>query len=100
MKKQFEIYQLFPNKGYLMHAYLVKTPNDKIVVIDGGNEIYMEKPYIQWAIRAILGLEKDEYFEVDAWFLSHMHDDHTNEFIIIGNDELVKHVGLFLGTCI
>ena len=86
MKKQFEIYQLFPNKGYLMHGYLVKTPNDKIVVIDGGNEIYMEKPYIQWAIRAILGLKKDDYFEVDAWFLSHGHNDHYGELSKLLNE--------------
>lgn len=86
MKKQFEVYQLFPHKGYLMHSYLIKTPNDKIVVIDGGNEIYMEKAYIQYAIRAILKLKKDDYFEVDAWFLSHGHNDHYGELSHLLNE--------------
>ena len=31
------------------------------------------------AIRAILGLKDNEYFEVEAWFLSHAHKDHMYE---------------------
>lgn len=81
MQKQFEIYQLFPNKGYLMHSYLIKTPNNKIVIIDGGNMIYMEKAFLPWAIRGILGLNEKDYFEVDAWFLSHGHNDHYGELL-------------------
>lgn len=79
MNKYFSIYQLFPTNGYLMHSYVIKTPNDKIIVIDGGNEIYMEKPYIHSAIRAILGINQNDYFDVDAWFITHGHNDHYGE---------------------
>lgn len=79
MSKKTEIYQLAPHSGILMEGYVIKTPNDKIIVIDGGNDFYLEKPYLPSAIRAILGLEEGDYFEVDAWFLSHGHSDHYGE---------------------
>lgn len=79
MNKKTEIYQLTPHSGILMEGYVVKTPNNKIVVIDGGNETYLDKPYLPSAIRAILGLREGDYFEVDAWFISHAHSDHYGE---------------------
>ena len=79
MNKKTEIYQLAPHSGILMEGYVIKTPNDKIVVIDGGHEIYMEKPYLPSAIRAILGLNEGDFFEIEAWFISHGHSDHYGE---------------------
>ena len=79
MNNKTEIYQLTSDAGILMEAYVVKTPNQKIVVIDGGNETYLDKPYLPSAIRAILGLSEGDYFEVEAWFLSHGHSDHYGE---------------------
>ena len=79
MEKRVEIYQFAPHSGMLMQGYLVKTPNDKIIIVDGGNETYMDKPYLPSAIRAILGLNDGEYFEIEAWFLSHGHNDHYGE---------------------
>ena len=79
MSNTTEIYQLTSDAGILMEAYVVKTPNQKIVVIDGGNETYLDKPYLPSAIRAILGLNEGEYFEIEAWFLSHGHNDHYGE---------------------
>ena len=81
--KKTEIYQLCPHSGYLMHSYLIKTPNNKIVVIDGGHTYYMEKAYLPHAIRAILGLNDGDYFEIDALFLSHGHVDHYGEFAMM-----------------
>lgn len=78
-----EIYQIFPNGGYLMHSYVIKTPNDKIVVMDGGNVRYMKDAYLPFAIRGILGLGENEYFEIDAWFITHAHDDHYGEFMMM-----------------
>lgn len=83
MEKKVEIYQLFPHPGYLMHSYLIKTPNDKIVVIDGGNTRYMQDAYLPFAIRAVLGLSENDYFEIEAWFISHAHDDHYGEFVMM-----------------
>ncbi len=78
-----EIYQLFPHSGYLMHSYLIKTPSNKIVMIDGGNTRYMPDAYLPSAIRGVLGLGEGEYFEIEAWFISHGHDDHYGEFIMM-----------------
>lgn len=83
MNKKTEIYQLCPNEGYLMHSYLIKTPNNKIVMIDGGHTYYMQKAYLPHAIRAILGLKEKDYFEIEAWFFSHAHDDHYGEFVMM-----------------
>lgn len=76
-----QIFQLAPETKSLMHSYVIKTRNDKIVVIDGGidGDGLMKEPYIAAAIRAILGLSDDDYFEVEAWFLTHQHRDHFNE---------------------
>lgn len=83
MENKTEIYQLHPHSGYLMESYLIKTPNNKIIMIDGGNNTYMEKAYLPSAIRAILGLNEGDYFEIDAWFFSHAHNDHYGEFVMM-----------------
>lgn len=83
MDKNIQVYQLCPHSGYLMQSYLIKTPNDKIIMIDGGHDYYMEKAYLPHAIRAILGLNDGDYFEIDAWFLSHGHIDHFGEFAMM-----------------
>ena len=76
-----ELYQLVPETQSLMMSYVIVTPNKKIVVIDGGIDGtgVNSKPYLQSAIRAILGLNDGDYFEVEAWFLSHEHRDHYYE---------------------
>ena len=75
------LYQLVPETTSLMMSYVIITPNKKVVVIDGGidGSGVNAKPYLQSAIRAILGLGEDGYFEVEAWFLSHEHRDHYYE---------------------
>ncbi len=75
------VFQLAPEKDSLMMSYVIKTPNDKIVVIDGGIDGtgLSADPYLPSAIRSILGLPEDGAFEVEAWFLTHAHRDHFNE---------------------
>ena len=75
------LYQLAPEKNSLMQSYVIKTANGKLIVIDGGidGEGRDKDPYMPTALRAILGLKDDEYFEVEAWFLSHGHKDHMYE---------------------
>lgn len=75
------LYQLAPEKNSLMQSYVIKTPNGKLIVIDGGidGEGKDRSPYMPAALRAIAGVGEDEYFEVEAWFLSHAHKDHTYE---------------------
>ena len=75
------LYQLAPEANSLMMSYVIVTPNKKIVVFDGGIDGtgLDAKPYLQNAIRAILGLGENDYFEVEAWFLTHIHRDHYYE---------------------
>lgn len=76
-----ELYQLAPEDQSLLMSYVIRTPMDKIIVIDGGIAGYGKEapPYMPAAIRAILGLGQNDYFEVEAWFLSHGHNDHIGE---------------------
>ncbi len=75
------LYQLAPEKNSLMQSYVIKTSNGKLIVIDGGidGEGRDRDPYMPAALRSILGLGQDDYFEVEAWFLSHGHKDHMYE---------------------
>ena len=75
------LYQLAPEKNSLMQSYVIKTENGKLIVIDGGidGDGRDRAPYMPTALRAILGLKDGEYFEVEAWFLSHGHKDHMYE---------------------
>lgn len=74
-------YQLAPDKNSLMMSYVIKTANNKVIVIDGGidGQGLNNEPYLPAAIRAILGIDQNDYFEVEAWFLSHHHKDHFYE---------------------
>ncbi|MBQ9780274.1 MAG: hypothetical protein IJW00_04950 [Clostridia bacterium] len=76
-----KLYQLAPEKNSLMQSYVIKTANGKLIVIDGGidGEGRDRDPYMPAALRAIMGLGEGEYFEVEAWFLSHGHKDHMYE---------------------
>lgn len=78
---EVRLYQLVPETTSLMMSYVIVTPNKKVVVIDGGIDGtgVEAKTYLPVAIRAILGLEEDGYFEVEAWFLTHAHRDHYYE---------------------
>jgi len=74
-------YQLAPDKNSLMMSYVIKTANGKVIVIDGGidGQGLDSDPYLPSAIRAILGLGEGDYFEIEAWFLTHHHKDHFYE---------------------
>ena len=75
------LYQLAPEANSLMQSYVIKTSSGKLIVIDGGvdGEGKDRAPYMPTALRAIAGVGDGEYFEVEAWFLSHAHKDHTYE---------------------
>ena len=76
-----ELYQLAPEANSLMQSYVIKTQSGKLIVIDGGidGEGKDRAPYMPAALRAIAGVGEGEYFEVEAWFLSHAHKDHIYE---------------------
>lgn len=76
-----EVFQLAPESKSLMMSYVIKTPSNKIAIIDGGRdgEGLNAEPYILSAIRAILGIGEDDMLEIEAWFLTHQHRDHFYE---------------------
>ncbi len=78
-----ELYQLAPEPVSLMQCYVLKTARNKLIVIDGGIDGYgLNAPaYLTAALRAIAEVEEGEYFEVEAWFLSHAHSDHYGELV-------------------
>ncbi len=82
MAKNVELYHIAPDQTTLMQCQIIKTENDKIIVIDGG--FYLDRLcyYIHSAIRAILGLEQNDYFEIEAWILTHCHGDHYGELAL------------------
>lgn len=65
----------------LMESFVFRTKTGKLIVIDGGIDGvgYDRAPYLPSALRAIAGVGEGEYFEVEAWFLSHAHKDHFFE---------------------
>ena len=85
--KHVEMYPLAPENQSLMQSYVIKTKNGKLIVMDGGIDGagYNSKPYITAALRAIAGVGEGEYFEVEAWFLSHAHKDHFRELYKVLN---------------
>lgn len=76
-----EMYMIAREQNSLMECYIIKTKAGKLIVIDGGiaGQGYESSSYIQAALRAVAGKKEYEPLEIEAWFLSHAHNDHFNE---------------------
>ena len=74
-----ELYQYEPNSPHqtMMNGYLLVTPDDQLIVQDGG--------YIGDG-EALLKLLNQYSYKVDAWFLSHYHVDHVTALTEILNE--------------
>ncbi len=57
-------------------SFIITTDDGKLIVIDGG--FPSERPYFFDYLKR---LTKSEKPHVDAWFLSHPHDDHISVFL-------------------
>ncbi|MCQ2433332.1 MAG: MBL fold metallo-hydrolase [Clostridia bacterium] len=81
MNQKTRIYQIQPEASSLMECYIIVTKENKVIVIDGGRDGYGKDfpPYLQSAVRAVLGIGETDDFEIEAWFLSHAHTDHIYE---------------------
>lgn len=66
-------------------SYLIVTNNNKVIVVDGGWE--GDAPYLK-------SLIKNYSTHVDAWFISHPHEDHISALSKI----LVEPDGITIGT--
>ena len=72
-----ELIQLSTTTNDRMMGYIIKTNKDKIIVVDGGN--YNDGKKLEKYIRKFGG-------EVEKWFLTHYHNDHTGAIRYILNE--------------
>ena len=63
--KTFTLWQLESQINTIGNSYVIRTVNGKVIVMDGG----YDKDYLRGFIDALGG-------EVEAWIISHLHDDH------------------------
>ncbi len=75
----FSLWQLPNQTPTQMMSYVIQTPNNKVIVIDGGNA--GDAPYLAEFLKGLGNV-------VDAWFISHAHSDH---FDALG--EILKQPG-------
>ncbi|MBQ7597205.1 MAG: TIM barrel protein [Clostridia bacterium] len=59
-------------------SFIITTEDGKVIVIDGGHKT--ETDYFLEYLKAVTGQEQPH---IDAWFLSHAHDDHCEVFLEI-----------------
>lgn len=76
-----ELTQLSDHSTRQMMGYILKTKNNKVIVIDGGT--------IDDTENLVEQINKHGG-KVDAWFLTHLHDDHLGAFSNIANDEQIQ----------
>lgn len=65
----------------ICNSFIITTEDNKLIVIDGGH--YSEKEYFLSYLKEVAGTDKPH---IDAWFLSHPHDDHVEVFL-----DIVEH---------
>lgn len=73
-KESFVLWQLPSQIDSIGNSYVVQTANGKVIVMDGGFEA--EKDYLRGFIDALGG-------KVNAWIISHPHDDHITAIIAL-----------------
>ncbi len=66
--ESFTLWQLPEQTHSQMMSYVIRTPGDKIIVIDGG--VKGDADYLRKFLLDLGG-------KVEAWFFSHPHDDHV-----------------------
>lgn len=71
-----EIMMLAPVGAAQMNSFIIRTEDEKTIVIDGGYRADAVKLLAK--LREVTGSAKPH---VDAWILSHAHDDHIEAFM-------------------
>ena len=67
-KSAFTMWQIPSHKNTIGNSYVFQTKGGKVIVMDGGF------PEEAFTLRGFIGALGNE---VEAWFISHPHDDHT-----------------------
>lgn len=73
-KESFVLWQLPSQVDTIGNSYVIRTVNGKVIVMDGG--FGAEKDYLRGFIDALGG-------KVDAWIISHPHDDHITALVAL-----------------
>lgn len=76
-----DLIQLSPQTKSQMMGYIIKTKNNKMIVIDGGTHGDADN------LMKYIGENNNK---VDYWFLTHNHNDHAGAFVEIINNRNVK----------
>ena len=69
---KIELIQLSPQTKGQMMGYIIKTKNDKMIVLDGG---------LGEDAKNLLKYIQNHDNKVDYWFLTHNHNDHAGAFV-------------------
>ena len=62
-------------------SFIITTADGKVIVIDGGHK--SETDYFIEYLKAVTGRSRPH---IDAWFLSHPHDDHCEVFLEVAEN--------------
>ena len=57
-------------------SFIITTEDGKVIAVDGGH--YTDTDYFVGYLKTVTGSDKPH---IDAWFLSHPHDDHCEVFL-------------------
>ena len=69
------VYQMAPCHNIQMMGYVIRTPENKLFLIDGGT-VWETDAFLELARRAV-GCPDGEKLHIDGWFLTHPHLDHA-----------------------
>lgn len=85
-KSGFTLWQIPSHKDTIGNSYVFRTSGGKVIVMDGGF------PEEAFTLRGFLGALGNE---VEAWFISHPHDDHMgalSEILPNPQDLRIRHI--------
>ena len=81
-KSGFTLWQIPSHRNTIGNSYVMRTSKGKVIVMDGGF------PQEELTLRGFIGALGNQ---VDAWFISHPHDDHFGALIeILKNPQLMR----------
>lgn len=90
MQSKSTLTQFGPTTDRQMMGYSIKTKDNKLIIIDGGNigDAKQLEDYI-----------KQNGSKVDAWFLTHIHTDHAGAFTQIVNNKEIQINNIYASIC-
>ncbi len=86
-KKTITLTQLSNHAKTQMMGYIIKTKNDKMIIIDGGLSADTEN---------LMNYISKHNNKVDYWFLTHNHNDHVTAFTEIVKKENVQIDNIYI----